>query len=108
MYWVDSYRELPQLVLNPELKEDLETLGLTLYSIPDYGLPINPQLLLPEDSRIVGFMPLHDYYLSHKDFLNQQASKSQFEIIRAMTVRELIDQILDKVKQTPIVNENEF
>mmetsp|Transcript_31498 Transcript_31498/g.31200 ORF Transcript_31498/g.31200 Transcript_31498/m.31200 type:complete len:191 (-) Transcript_31498:276-848(-) len=81
---------------------------LTFFSIPDSDSPLNPHLLLPEDARSIGFLPLHDYYLSHKDFLNEAAPVNQYEIIRATVARELINDLLEHFKEKNEVKEDEF
>jgi len=96
LYWVDSYPGLLKLI--PDfLKQELVGLSLTLHTYDQ--VPRNTHLVLPEDFRSIGFLPLHYYYLAHKDFMNEAAKGQEIESIRIVTCRDLLEQVLENTNQ---------
>lgn len=101
LYWVNSYRGLQKIFIKDELRSEL----IRIEGLISEDLNENCHLLLPEDLSIIGFLPLHYYYLGHKDFFNTQASANEEQGIRMKSLKMLCGEVL--VEAQEIVNENE-
>ena len=106
LYWLQSFKSLRKHFLaaggfRNELAriEDL---------IPP-GIVANGHLLLPEDSSIIGFLPLHHFYIEKKAFCNTQAQQGEEMAVRMKSVKDLAKEVLEYCEDEEKVNsEDEF
>jgi hypothetical protein len=92
LYWLISYKSVRKhFFASASFKTELSrAAGM----IPE-DLKANCHLLLPEDLSIIGFLPLHYFYIGHKDFYNLQAQQSEEIVIRMKSFKDLAEEILE-------------
>jgi hypothetical protein len=101
LYWVSSFRNLKDR-LTPELKAALENLRDKIYSWECLSEGLSTQVQLPEDSRSLGFSPLQDFLISHKELTNSQVASGKEPAVRAQGILNILDELDLSRELTPI------
>lgn len=96
LYWISSYRGLRKIFIKDSIYAELTRIEHLVAE----DLTENCHLLLPEDLSIIGFLPLHYYYLGHKDFYNTQATASEESGIRMNSLKILCNEVLEETEET--------
>lgn len=87
LYWLSSYRHL-HTTLDERIIRALKSLEDSF--TPLYFETPYIHLLLPEDIRTHGFLPYHNYFLSHKELNSEPCSSDHISTVRLATVVSLL------------------
>ena len=106
LYWLESFKSIRKHFLAVcGFRNEL----IRIEALMPEGIKANCHLLLPEDLSIIGFLPLHYFYIGHKDFFNTQAQAGEEMPIRMKSVKDLAEEVLEDCEdEEKVSSEDEF
>ena len=106
LYWLQSFRSVRKHFLAASgFRNELTRIE----ELMPGGIVANCHLLLPEDLTVIGFLPLHHFYIEKKGACNAQAQQGEEMPVRMKSVKELAKEVLQGWEDEEKANsEDEF